>query len=611
MPIAALATSFLIPLVIAPHLLFYYDITPKVALIFMAAAAGLAFVSFRFDSLRSFAGTSLGRWYVVAAAASVAICILAASLSANRSLAWNGSNWRRYGALTECASIVAAVTICAYVAGHASRLRALMQAVCAAGLIASLYGIAQYFRWDPFQSPAAYEAGEGIFKIVRPPSTMGHADYFAAFLLWPVFVGLGLMRESRRGFASILGISASVAGMAAIILSGSRGATIALGAGLCLACLFLRPKFRPLVAGLALAALSLGAFYLSPAGARLRARVHWIGEDRAGGARLLLWRDSLRMAAAKPLTGFGPDNFVSEFPRFQSVELARAYPDFSHESPHNIFLDSLTEEGLGGMLALAAIAVVGLIAGARSFASGDAMQAGAFAGLAATLVAHQFIAFTAPTAFYFYLGAGLLAGIGAKPAPSSPNAPGLRWATLAGTALFAALAFRLVAADAMLATADRRLNAGNPRAAAEAYRAALNRSWAGVSADLYFSRRWAAASQETKDVPSRLYYLQIAVGAASLAARLPEQRQNGWYTLAIYAASRQDPVAVESALRSTIAAGSNWYKPHWALARLLFAEKRWPESQAEASLALKLNAGKDPEVASTLSNISSSGGLPR
>jgi hypothetical protein len=47
------------------------------------------------------------------------------------------------------------------------------------------------------------------------------------------------------------------------------------------------------------------------------------------------------------------------------------------------------------------------------------------------------------------------------------------------------------------------------------------------------------------------------------------------------------------------------------LARLLFAEKRWPESQAEASLALKLNAGKDPEVASTLSNISSSGGLPR
>src|SRR5260221_6134773 len=101
---AAVAISFLVPLVLTPHLLFYYDITPKVALIYLGAAIALAFSSFRFDSLRSFAGTKLARWFSVAAAASLLISILAAAFSVHRTLGWNGSNWRRYGAFTECAA---------------------------------------------------------------------------------------------------------------------------------------------------------------------------------------------------------------------------------------------------------------------------------------------------------------------------------------------------------------------------------------------------------------------------------------------------------------------------------------------------------------------------
>ena len=50
-------------------------------------------------------------------------------------------------------------------------------------------------------------------------------------------------------------------------------------------------------AGVLLAAA--GAFYMSPAGTKLRARVHWSLQEPAGGARLWLWRDSLRMAALR------------------------------------------------------------------------------------------------------------------------------------------------------------------------------------------------------------------------------------------------------------------------------------------------------------------------
>jgi hypothetical protein len=339
----------------------------------------------------------------------------------------------------------------------------------------------------------------------------------------------------------------------------------------------LRPRVR-VVAGLAaLAALALGTFYVSPAGERLRARVHWIGEDRAGGARLLLWRDSLRMAAAKPLAGFGPDTFVAEFPQYQSEELARAYPEFAHESPHNVFLDALTAEGVPGLLVLIGVAVAGVMGG-RARPQNPLLAMALLPGLVAGLIAHQFIVFTAPTAFYFYLVAGVLAGAGASNSSVHPVGLVWRWAVLAGglaaAGFLSLMAYRLAAADFALAAVQRRLDANDAHGAAEAYRQALRRNVAGVTADRDFSRRWAAVAAHAPDPMSKLYYGQVAVGAASLATKSPEQQQNAWYNLSILEASQlevshKDVRAVEYSLRAAIAAAPVWYKPHWALARLL------------------------------------------
>src|SRR5204862_245938 len=71
------------------------------------------------------------------------------------------------------------------------------------------------------------------------------------------------------------------------------------------------------------------------------------------------WRDSLRMAAAHPLAGWGPEVFTAAFPHYESAELARAYPDFAHESPHNIFLDAFTAQGVPGLLLLFGFCAVG------------------------------------------------------------------------------------------------------------------------------------------------------------------------------------------------------------------------------------------------------------
>ena len=65
--------------------------------------------------------------------------------------------------------------------------------------LTALYGIAQYFGWDPILPAAAYHIGEGIWTIVRPPGTLGYVSYFATWLLFVVFLSLALaaLEESR------------------------------------------------------------------------------------------------------------------------------------------------------------------------------------------------------------------------------------------------------------------------------------------------------------------------------------------------------------------------------------------------------------------------------
>ena len=69
------------------------------------------------------------------------------------------------------------------------------------------------------------------------------------------------------------------------------------------------------------------------------------------------------MALQRWWVGTGIETFSSNFPRFQSRELARAYPDFYHESPHNMFLDAFGAQGVLGLAALAGLNALGFYAG--------------------------------------------------------------------------------------------------------------------------------------------------------------------------------------------------------------------------------------------------------
>ena len=597
-------TAALVPLTITPGFLFYFDITPKIIILLLSTSLMLWFCKQNVSNFRHLLADRIGRWFMVLVSIAWFSTGLSTALSKNPELSLNGGNWRRFGLITETGLLLFTLITAAWLFRNREHTRSLLRSCAVAGALGALYGIAQYFGLDPLLPAKAYQAGEGPFTIVRPPGTLGHADYFAAWLVAIVFFGLALERMEQTRWRKTFALSTSVLAAFSIALSGTRAALVGLFAGVVLTIVVSRrkPGKRTLLLSGVMAAL-FAVFFFSSAGSKLRARLHWSLDDPRGGARLLLWRDSAAMAGARLLTGFGPETFGSEFPRFESVELARAYPDFYHESPHNVLLDALTARGIPGLLLFLALCGVAFFSG---FRSRDPYAVPLIAGLAAMLVCHQFTVFVAGTALYFYLILAMLVVAehdgGAMPVESRPLQRGGRSFAALGIIVglvLAAFAVRLLITDHALAVTQYRLEAGDATSAARAYQRVLRWQPAGSSADLYYSRAMAQLASAAPNLMVRMQASQQSVEAGVRATNTSEERQNAWYNLAVLLARQNDPAGVERSLRNAIAFAPNWFKPHWTLAQFLLLEHRTADARAEAARAVELDGGHDPEVYAT------------
>jgi len=80
-----------IPLAIAPGLLFFYDVTPKVVLLYLGTATALPFVS-----PRRLLGNTSGRWFCAVLAAAWVWLLVSSLFSVRTDLSIFGTNWRRF-----------------------------------------------------------------------------------------------------------------------------------------------------------------------------------------------------------------------------------------------------------------------------------------------------------------------------------------------------------------------------------------------------------------------------------------------------------------------------------------------------------------------------------
>jgi hypothetical protein len=594
------ALVLLLPLLITPGILFHYDITPKIIILSLMVAFCLGLPGQVSTGLAALWNRRSGRWLCVLAAAQSLWYAAVTGLSSRPWFSLLGSNWRRMGLLTVLALCVFAVLAAAHLSlskSPGSRepevLVALLRASVIAAIIASAYGILQYFDIDPMQAASAYHAQAGDSTIVRPPGTLGHADYFGWWLAIALFCAVALARV-EIGLWRWLAILSCVLSGAAIVLSGTRSAILAVAAGfLSLAVLSgFKPGRKHVLAGLLCAGLLL-AFYFSPAGARLQARVRWSSDEPIGGARPLLWRDSLHMAAARPWTGFGPETFPAEFPRYQSLELARLLPDFYHESPHNTALDALTSEGIPGLLITLGWAVLGGYAAFHRSGTQSALSAVLVSALVASCVASMFGAVTAGPAFATLLVIAMLVALEPE---DQASRPAIRPATV--FAISAPVAACLGLFGITLAIDDFNLARFQRRPSAALYTTSQRTALPGAGEDLYCSRRLATFCGQS--------CAKSATEAAARATRTADNPPNAWYNFGMFSAEQNDEAKVEIALRTTVSLAPNWFKPHWALANLLALTGRGAEAGREAQKAFLLDAGKDPEVRQTFLKLTQS-----
>jgi O-antigen ligase len=588
----------LVPLLITPGLLSYFDVTPKLAILLFGVALISLYPRENSRNIRALLRGPVGRWFAAMLAATWLSFAWATAFSRYRVVSLHGGTWRRMGLLSETGVLLFVLAAAAWIAADRNNVRTLLRWCTASGGLSAVYGIVQYFGWDPLLPAKAYQVGEGPFTIVRPPGTLGHADYFAAWLVAIASLALTLEQmESGRWRKTVARAVAALAAVA-IVLSGTRSAMLGLVIGAIAFAVLRRDKIRTRVVAFGMAAATaLVLFFFSPLGAKLRARLYWSLDDPRGGARLLLWRDSLRMAGNRPWAGFGPETFSYEFPRFESLDLARAYPDFYHESPHNIFLDAVTGQGSLGLLVLLGLCGLGLWTALRA-------PAALGAGFVAALVCLQFNVFVLATALYFYLLTALLVVMTLHESPVEGSAARWsRWLWPVGWIIglmLAVFSLHLVAGDTYLQMAQRDIASGDAEKAAQTYRTSLQWSVKGAGADLDYSRAMAQLASITPVFATRLAARQQALEAGVRATSTADDRQNAWYNLAMLFAAENDTTSVERSLRNAIAWAPNWFKPHWTLAQLLEITGRHQEAIAEAAAAVEQDGGHDPEVTDTL-----------
>ena len=372
-------------------------ILPRAAIVMTGACLGLGL------ALLVPARTRLGplRWPLLAAAGA-AVLAFATSISWPLSLA---GSYTRYESLPMRLAYLGLLASTAWLVRTPRQREWLIGAFVFGTSVAALEAVQQWL-------------GHAAF---RPDGNLGNANLLAALVA--MAVPLAVDRGLRGGwFVFAWWAAVFVLGFGLVVTTSRSGLLGALAGALTVGVLEVRPRRW------AAAAASAGAISMAGALAFLLLGPLRTLNDDPASLRFSLWRDALRMIAARPLTGWGEDTTGLVFGHYLSQDYASLVTfDRVHDGP----LDVAATQGLVGLIALGAVLAV-LAAAAWRFRLEPAVPglAGALAGYSVWVL---FNFDWAPATGAFWLLAGTLwsAAGPVRPAP----APAAGWGAPAAVAL--------------------------------------------------------------------------------------------------------------------------------------------------------------------------------
>ncbi|HYL97484.1 MAG TPA: O-antigen ligase family protein [Blastocatellia bacterium] len=336
-----------------------------------------------------------------------------------------GTFENQMGLLTYLCFVICFVALIAGIGFDEHRLTWALWALALTGLATSIYALFQFAGWDPLIPASAYTFDFGSGPIVRPIGTLGHADYLGNFLLYtcPVSLALAVRSHQRERRVAIAGFALSIA---AILVSGTRGAWLGILAGLGVIAVLefraanqwvkggSRRRLLPFVAA-ALASAAVLALAIGPAasGRSILERGRSVFADGLSGAgRTRLWKDSLKMIPRYALVGCGPEAFREALLPYKSKALALISPPTNNESSHISYIDAAVSYGLPGAVLYVSIFCAMLIAAIKARKRVDDPRSkwiltGIVSSVAAVAVHDFFIFNQLSTGLYFFALAAL------------------------------------------------------------------------------------------------------------------------------------------------------------------------------------------------------------
>lgn len=207
-------------------------------------------------------------------------------------------------------------------------------------------------------------------------------NYFAASLLLPISLAVGMFASARSWSTKTLSLLAVMSMGVAVLLTMSRGALIGLVVMLLFYCYSLRVNSRVLIV---LVVLGLLVAWMPQI---FFARLEGTGADRGAG-RLDMWRVGLAMLPRYGLRGTGLDNFPLGYQ--QLAGLATVFHGYSRGA-HNTFLNMIVETGIVGF----GLFIAGLVSQFRA-----ARPDGNSSGLTPPLVSYKAACLGVLTAGFF------------------------------------------------------------------------------------------------------------------------------------------------------------------------------------------------------------------
>jgi tetratricopeptide (TPR) repeat protein len=253
----------------------------------------------------------------------------------------------------------------------------LLVLITCAGTILGLVVLAQLVRWEPLRFRIGFGPGG------RPGGTFGNPLYCGTFLVLALLAALSLLlrRQTMYGRAAVLGAAAVMA--SALAATYARGAWAAGAAGLAVwALLTVRraPAARRwAVTGLAVVMVCAVVAVALPSLRRLSApgpatvvtQPRALGEVSTVSSRLLIWRVALDAIRARPVLGWGPNNYRYAAQQYTTPGRLQREPLSRDADAHDLVLEIAATYGVLGMvlllLWLAAVVAAALAAGDASW----------------------------------------------------------------------------------------------------------------------------------------------------------------------------------------------------------------------------------------------------